>query len=298
MEIRHLKTFSIVAQTASFIQASKILGYAQPTVTTHVQSLEKELNIKLFERLGHKIKLTYQGEQLLYYVENILRFSSEAKAALSAKEAAAGKISIGANQSFCVDRLPLILKHYLHKFPDMDIHLRFGTVKAVHEQLQNNAVDVALFLTKEISFPDLIVENLLPEPVVVVASPEHHFSSRHSADITDFANQVLIITEEDCTYRAMIDVLLSETGTHTRSVIEINNIQAIKQLVMSGLGITVLPRVSVENEINQRLLVEIPWSGASLPVFTQIAYHKDKWLSPTLINFLEQVKASLHSAKP
>lgn len=95
----------------------------------------------------------------------------------------------------------------------------------------------------------------------------------------------------------MIDVLLNETGTHIRSVIEINNIQAIKQLVMSGLGITVLPRVSVENEINQNLLVEIPWSGPSLPVFTQIAYHKGKWLSPTLLNFLEQVKTSLHSLK-
>ncbi|PKM89344.1 MAG: hypothetical protein CVU87_05435 [Firmicutes bacterium HGW-Firmicutes-12] len=57
---------------------------------------------------------------------------------------------------------------------------------------------------------------------------------------------------------------------------EIDNIQAIKQLVISGLGISILPRVSVENDIFQGLLVEIPWSGPVLPVFTQISYHKDK----------------------
>lgn len=297
LEIRHLKTFSVIVKTGSFIQASKLLGYAQPTVTTHIQALEKELNIKLFERLGHNIKITHEGEQLLHYVENILRYSEEAKSALSSPETASGKIVIGANQSFCVDRLPLILKQYLHNFPNVDINLKFGTVNGIHEQLQDNTVDIALFLTKQISFPDLIIENLLPEPVVVVAAPDHPFSAHTSADIRSFENQNLILTQEGCTYRAMIDDLLRKTDTRPKSMIEINNIQAIKQLVMSGLGISILPKVSVESDISQKLLVEIPWTGPILPVFTQIAYHKDKWLSPTLLSFIEQVRISFKSLK-
>jgi len=79
----------------------------------------------------------------------------------------------------------------------------------------------------------------------------------------------------------MIDELLQEAGVQPHSLIEINNIQAIKQLVMSGLGITVLPRVSVEYELTQNLLTEVPW---------QIAYHKDKWLSPTILSFLEETR--------
>lgn len=59
---------------------------------------------------------------------------------------------------------------------------------------------------------------------------------------------------------------------------------------MSGLGVTLLPRISVEYEISQNLLVEIPWKEACLPVSTQIAYHKDKWLSPTLLSFLEEAR--------
>ena len=282
----------MIAKTGSFSQASQILGYAQPTVTTHIQSLENELNVKLFERLGHKIKLTRQGERLLYYVEKILKFSAEAIAALAADETVAGKITVGANESFSVIRLPSVLKCFLQKYPTAEVSLKFGSLKDIHEQLQNNIVDVAFFLTREVNFSDLVIETLLPEPVVIVTSPTHPFRSYVSAGVKDFENQTLIVTQENCTFRAMLDDLLNEAKVHPRSLIEINNIQAIKQLVMNGLGITVLPRVSVETEIAQGLLNEVPWNGPSLPVFTQIAYHKDKWLSPTILSFLEQARSN------
>lgn len=293
MDIKHLKTFSMVAKAGSFSHAAKILGYAQPTVSTHIQLLEKEFKTKLFERLGHKIKLTQEGEHLLYYSGNILKFSDEAIEAISAissKGILAGKITIGANESFSVVRLPLVLKQFTQKYPHVDISLKFGSVQDIHEQLQNNTVDVAFFLTREVTYPDLIVENLLTEPVVVVTSPDHPFRSHVSVNIGEFENQDLIVTQGNCTYRALIDDLLQKANVHPRSIIEINNIQAIKQLVMSGLGITILPRISVEYEISQNLLIEVGWTERPLPVFTQIAYHKDKWLSPTILSFLEQTK--------
>ena len=293
VDIKHLRTFSTVAKTGSFSHASKVLGYAQPTVSTHIQLLEKELNIRLFERLARKIRLTQEGERLLYYAENILKFSDEAAQAVSANGDVAGRITIGANESFSVILLPSVIKQFIQKCPHVDISLKFGSVKDIHEQLQNNTVDVAFFLTREVTYPDLIVETLLTEPVVVVISPDHPFKSLVSVDIRQFENQDLVVTQENCTYRAMIDDFFKEAKVHPRSIIEINNIQAIKQLVMSGLGITILPRISVEYEIAQKLLLEIPWSERPLPVFTQIAYHKDKWLSPTIFNFLEQTRINL-----
>ncbi|KUG02776.1 transcriptional regulator, lysr family [hydrocarbon metagenome] len=292
MDIKHLKTFSTVAETGNFSHASQVLGYAQPTVSTHIQILEKELNVRLFERLAHKVTLTQEGQRLLYYAENILKLSYEAVEAISANDAVAGKITIGANESFSVVRLPSVIKHFIQKYPQVEISLKFGSVKGIHEQLQNNTVDVAFFLTREVSYPDLIIETLVTEPVVVVISPDHPFASRTSVDIREFEDQDLVVTQENCTYRAMIDEYLVEAKVHPRSHIEINNIQAIKQLVMSGLGITILPRISVEYEIAQNLLLEIPWTEHPLPVYTQIAYHKDKWLSPTILSFLEQTRSN------
>jgi len=135
---------------------------------------------------------------------------------------------------------------------------------------------------------------LLVEPVVVVISPDHPFRSHVSVNISNFENENIVVTQENCTFRAMLDDLLNESEIHPRSIIEINNIEAIKQLVMSGLGITILPRISVESEIAQNLLVEVPWNESPLTVVTQIAYHKDKWLSPTMLSFLEQARTFYH----
>jgi len=290
LEIKQLKTFSTIAQTGSFIQTAKMLGYAQPTITMHIQSLENEFNVRLFERLGHKIKLTQEGERLLYYAENILKFSTEATSLLVSNKTVAGKIVIGVNECFSVVRLPEVLNHFRRDCPEVDINLRFGPTKIIHEQLRNNTVDVTFFLTRQMSFTDLKVETLMPEPVAVVASPNHPFASRASVNIEDFEDQDLITTPSSCTYREMLDEFLRETHTNPRSILETNNIQAIIQIVMNGLGISILPRVSAENEIAQGLLAEIPWKDSIPPVFTQIAYHKDKWLSPTILAFLEQAK--------
>lgn len=293
MEIKNLKTFSVVAETESFSVASKILGYAQPTVTTHIQALENELNTKLFERLGHKIKLTPQGERLLYYSENILKYSSEAIADLSSNSSIGEKITIGANESFSVSRLPAVFKHFLRIYPSVEISLKFGSVNEIHEQLQNNSVDVAFFLTREVAFSDLVVETLLTEQLVVLVSPEHPFRLKNSIAIRDFDHQVLILTRKNCTFRVMIDNLIKQAKIHPQSLIEINNIEAIKQLVISGLGMTIMPRISALDEIKKGLLTEIPWSEPELPVCTQLAYHKDKWLSPTILKFLQETRQIL-----
>ncbi|WP_051014022.1 MULTISPECIES: LysR family transcriptional regulator [unclassified Dehalobacter] len=254
MEIKQLKTFSAVAKTGSFSNASELLGYAQPTVTTHIKLLEDELKLKLFERLGHKIKLTEEGKQLLYYAENIIKFSSEALSSFSEKNTKIGKITIGANESFSVVRLPIILKNFIQKYPNAEVNLKFGSVKEIYEALHNNEADIAFFLTREVSYSDLVVETLIEEDIVAVVPPNHPLTLKSSVSILDFENQDLIITQENCTYRAMIQELLSERNIHPHSIIGINNIYAIKQLVMSGLGIAILPRISVEQEIAQKLL--------------------------------------------
>jgi DNA-binding transcriptional LysR family regulator len=293
MEIKQLKTFSAIAKTGSFSAASDLLGYAQPTVTTHIKLLEEELKVKLFERLGHRIKLTEEGTHLLYFAEKILKFSSEALLSFSEKDIETGKITIGANNSFSVVRLPLLLKNFKQKYPKADVNITFGSVKEIHESLQNNDVDIAFFLTREIKCSDLIVKTLIKESIVAIAAPNHPLTSNSFVTILDFENEDLIITQEDCTYRALIQELMNENHVHLKSIIRINNIHAIKQLVMSGLGVTLLPRISVEYEISQNLLVEIPWKEAPLPVFTQIAYHKDKWLSPIMLSFLEEARQVL-----
>lgn len=220
----------------------------------------------------------------------MLKISQEAVVATSSTGQVDGKIVIGANESFSVARLPHIIKHFRAHYPDVSISLKFDSVSNVHTQIQNNVIDIAFFLTRKLAWPDVIVETLLQETLIVIASPEHPFRKRQSIGFTDLAGEDLIITHEGCTYRSLVDSTLDEHKIIPRSLIEVNSAHTIKQLVMNGLGIALVPQIAAEAELSQGLLVGLPFVGPEMPVFTQIAYHKDKWISPTLLSFLKYAR--------
>ncbi|KYZ77805.1 hypothetical protein AXX12_17225 [Anaerosporomusa subterranea] len=292
MEIKQLRTFIAIISAGSFAQAAEHLGYTQPTLTTHIQSLERELNVKLFDRLGHRIRLTRQGERFLSYAERILKLAAEAADAVSSEEGGYGKIIIGASETFSVVRLPLLLKDFRKKHPAVDIELRFGDMAKFHNDLKNNTIDIAFILTGKVPYPSLATEILCPEPMSLIASPEHSFTQKSAIAVSDFATEDFIVTQEGCAYRAFIEQLLEANSIKPRSFMKVKNIEAIKQFVIGGLGLAILPTIYIEKEVAGGLLVELPWSGPDFGMYTQIAYHKDKWLSPVVLSFLELTRST------
>src|SRR5262249_35653681 len=125
MELRHLHTFRTVARLRGFRRAAEALGYVQANVTAHVQALEAELGVRLFDRLGRRIALTDAGEQLLVYAEQLLTISQEAQAAVARQEGAEGargSLTISASETFCIYRLPAVMRRF------QDCHPRFQLV--------------------------------------------------------------------------------------------------------------------------------------------------------------------------
>lgn len=287
MDIKQLRTFTTIAQLQSFTLAAQNLGYAQSTITTQIQLLEKEFGIKLFERLGHHISLTLEGKKLLPFAEQILKLSEDAKNAMTHSDLPKGKLMIGAVESLCIMRLPKILKEYRSRYPDVEIILKFGSRTDFLHGLRENAIDIAFFLEKEIKEEGYITELSFPEPMVLLSSPEHPFAQKKGIFPEDLTDETLILTEIGCGYRALFENILSQYAIKPRSIIETGNVQAIKQLTMSGLGITLLPLVAVEEECSQQRLIQLNWKGPSFEILTQALYHKDKWISLPLKVFIE-----------
>lgn len=289
MDIKQLRTFTTIAQLQSFTLAAQNLGYAQSTITTQIQLLEKEFGIKLFERLGHHISLTLEGKKLLPFAEQILKLSEDAKNAMTHSDLPKGKLMIGAVESLCIMRLPKILKEYRTRYPDVEIILKFGSRSDFLHGLRENAIDIAFFLEKEIREEGYITELSFPEPMVLLSSPEHPFAQKKGIFPEDLTDETLILTEIGCGYRALFENILSQYAIKPRSIIETGNVQAIKQLTMSGLGITLLPLVAVEEECSQRRLIQLNWKEPSFEILTQVLYHKDKWISAPLKAFIELI---------
>ncbi|URZ08921.1 LysR family transcriptional regulator [Clostridium felsineum] len=290
MDFKQLNTFITIGKYQSFTEAASVLNYAQSTVTTQIKILEEELQVKLFERIGKKVTLTYEGKKLLPYAKQMIKLSHEIKNVVIDDEKPSGTLTIGAAESLCVLRLPFILKEYRRLYPDVEVSLKFGSCADFRHFLKDNIIDVAFSLGTKIDSNEFISEIEFDEPMVLLAYPGHPLIEKDIVYPEDIAEEPLILTEMGCSYRAVFENILSSYNIKPKLVLETGSVQAIKQFTMSGLGITLLPRVAVEEEIKDGKLVPLKWGGPNFGIISQVLYHKDKWISPALNAFLRLSK--------
>lgn len=293
MEIRQLNTFITVADLNSFTRAAYTLGYTQPTVTSQIQLLESDLGVRLFERIRKNISLTHEGEKFLVYARQIVNLCEEAKNAVKDYPAIKGVLTIGAWESLCTTRIDNLLKKFHYKFPDIEIILKTIKSTEYQELLLDNQIDVAFCLERMITSSDFIVELAIPEPLVLLAEPNHPLAKSIGVYPENIVDYTLILAEEGCSYRRTLMKILSDCGLTPKSIMEIGSIQSMKQLAIGGLGIILLPKITVEEELSKGQLVELKWCGPYFEFLTQVIYHKDKWMSPALQTLLNMTKIIL-----
>jgi len=286
MEIRHFVTFKKVIETGSFTQAAEHLGYTQSTVTTHIQALEEHLGGPLFDRMGRKIKLTDIGSKLLPYVKEVLDTYEKIESITTDGEDIRGDLKIAAPESLTVYRLEPILKEFRNNFPHVNISLSNATCGDNKRSILNGSADVAFVMMPEFQDSDLIVHSLLDESIVLVGSPDCSLNILDNSYKNQKISECFLANEKECSYRVMFEEYLGVRGIVPSQTMELWSIEAIKRCVRSGLGIACLPLMTVEDEIKEGRLKMIPCDGGFKQIFSQVAYHKNKWISPALSAFI------------
>lgn len=297
MELRELITFRTVAQTLNFTQAAALLGYAQSSVTAQIQSLEQELGVPLFDRLGRRVVLTAAGARLLHYAEKILALASEAREVVSGIEQYSGTLTVGAPETICTYRLPAVLRIFKERFPKAHITFRPMLYREMHRGLHEGTLDAGFLLQDRVQLSRLKVETLITEPMEVIAGADHPLVGREIVTPIDLEGETLLLTESNCGYRMRFERMVAAAGVYPADVMEFNSVEAIKQCVIAGMGIAVLPRVTVAAPLMQGQLVALPWSNP-FEVFTQMVWHEDRWHSPVLKGFLDTSREVLGTAVP
>jgi DNA-binding transcriptional LysR family regulator len=290
MDIRQLKTFITVAKLNSFTQTANQLGYVQSSITSQIQLLEKELGIRLFERLGKKISLTSEGKEFLSYAKQFLDLWEEAKSVASASDAIKGTLSIGVVESVCAFKLPKLLKEYNKCYPNVEIILKTSNSRKLQSSLIENEIDVAILLDSKISSPEFIIEFKQQEPVSLLATPDHPLARKNFVYPEDLSEHSLLLTRQGCFFRNVFEKVLVDTNVASKITLDTSNIQTIKQLAILGFGITLLPRFTVIDELKNNQLIELCWSGPAFDIMSQVICHKDKWISPALKAFITLIQ--------
>lgn len=291
MYLRNLESFLTVARLLSFGEAARTLNYSQSTISEQIHALEEYLGARLFERMGRKIFLTEQGKQLLPVAERLVRETKDLKNLFSDTSIVAGAITIGAAESLCVFWLPPLLKEFRASYPKVQINLKVGNCVDFPYWLQQNMIDVAFGLNDESEQQQLRQIELFRGETVFIVAPDHDLAGTSVLNIGHLTGQTVLLPEGFCGYPMDLKDLIEENRIKANTIMEFGSLESIKQCVKNGLGISLLPRISVEDELKRGELISLEWEGPEIPIQAQMLFHRDKWLSPPLAA-LEQLITS------
>jgi DNA-binding transcriptional LysR family regulator len=297
MDLRQLTIFRAVAKHLNFTRAAASLNYVQSNVTAQIQALEEELGVPLFDRLGKQVALTVAGHQLLAYAERLLELAEEAQSVVSLGIEPQGTLKIGATETFCIYRLPALLRAFRRQYPRVHLIFRPSRATELRQLVREGVIDVAFTLEEMDRDSGPADEPLAMEPVWLLAAPDHPLVGKSEVTPADLTGVDLLLIDSKCGYRAMFERILDKAGVSPATTMEFGSIEAVKQCVMIGLGLTVLPSYAVAAEVAQGRLCQLPWVGSKLDVMIHVMWHKDKWLSPALNAFLVLTRSQLKTTE-
>jgi DNA-binding transcriptional LysR family regulator len=284
IEIRQLQSFKTVAELNSFTKAAKTLQYSQASITAHIQQLEDEIGSPLFDRLGKQIQLTVMGKELYLYVVELLTVYSKIKHISSNDNTIKGEIRIGASESMTVYKLGSVISKYKKDYPEVTFSLINDNCTPLRDRLHSGELDIAITLEPKVNDPLLNTEIWSEEPLVFVGERDHSIKTIEEAD-----GECIIFSANNCVLRHFFEGFLVENEISTYNHLEFSSMEAMKQCVVSGLGISLMPYISVESLLREEKM-KVVESSCENPIFyAQISYHKNKWLSKAHKKFLEMV---------
>ncbi|HHT7240429.1 MULTISPECIES: LysR family transcriptional regulator [Bacillus] len=254
MNIENIEAFIYVCQLGSFNKAAEALYLTQPSVTARIQSLEREMNIKLFHRNGNKISLTEKGEYFFPHAQKILQSYQEAKYGLQ-QVTIPYDLVIGSALSISNNILPEILPGFKSEFKDVRIKIVTGHSQDILQKVINKEVDFGIVRTE--THPQVESIRLYNDPIGLFVPRNHIFLKEEKVTIEHVSKQPLIFFDYGSMDWLMIHRLFSSNDVSPTISLEVDNMETAKNLVIQGMGISFLPEHCVKQELENGELIRV-----------------------------------------
>jgi DNA-binding transcriptional LysR family regulator len=243
MELRHLRYFVTVAEELHFGRAATRLSIVQPSLSQQIRQLEDELGFPLLYRTKRFVELTDAGKVFLSEAQRILAQVQEAKrTAQRAYRGEVGRLVIGYISSSTYDVLPMMLRVYRERFPDIEVALRELTTQEQLRALEEEYIQVGL-LRLPISAPLVNVEVVRREPIVCVLPEEHPLASHERITGSLLANEPFVLQsrQRGAGYYVQLMNLCLASGFIPNVIQEVTEMHTIVSLVAAGMGVSLVP---------------------------------------------------------
>ena len=276
----------IIAQTESFSKAAELLGYSQSAVTVQIRLLEKELDTRLFERMGRKIALTAQGQNLQIHAGRILEEMSQAEAEIRLEQELCSPLHVGVIESLFFTKLPPILGYFRQHYPKVSLKLTTGTPKELIEHMEYNQLDLIYILDRPRYNNRWSKEMEKKEDIVFVTNPKLAITQKQDLMVEDLLYNPFFLTEKNENYRKELDQFLESKDIILTPSLESSNTEFIIRMIIENGGISSLPYFAVEKSIKSGELAVLKVKDFQLSMYQQIFYHKSKWKTKEMEEFI------------
>lgn len=272
LNIESLKMFCLVVDEGSISQAARLSFVSQPAVTRQIHQLENVYGTLLFDRSEGKLIVTETGKMLYPFAKAIIHDFNRSKEVIQqATGTYNASLSVGASLTIGEYLLPSLLGIFKKQMPNVKVSLTIKNTPSILADLSNDVIDLAL-VEGIVEQKHLVVEKFAEDELVLVCPVDHPWMNRKEIQIEELTNERMIWRESISGTRLIVEHTLREYGVLDKieSYMEISSTQAIKSAVEAGLGISILPRLTVARELEQGFLKEMKLQG--------IVMKRDLWL--------------------
>jgi len=287
MTLRHLEVFLAVCEHNNMTKAAKALYLSQPSVSLSISELENEYGVKLFERLNHRLYLTEAGERLKSYAHHILNLSDQAHKELSGLNQA-GSLRLGASLTIGTYLLPAWVVAYSGQHPEIDVFTRVDNTNVIEKLILEDRLDLGFVEGPTVS-PDIIEKTIRDDDLVVISSPRHILASRKKLATTDLSGMKFLVRESGSGTQAIVDNALLEAGIPWKVAGIYNNNESIKHAVQADLGLAIISRLWVEEEVRNGQIVLLRFPALKLTRKFNCIYHRQKFFTSSMQTLVDSL---------
>jgi DNA-binding transcriptional LysR family regulator len=284
---RQLETFSVVARLASFTRAAEALHLTQPAVSIQIRQIAETIGLPLFEQTGREIALTPAGEELLAAVRNLDDVWNRFESAIDElKGMKRGKLRV-ALVTTAKYFLPRMLGAFCQRYPEIELELEITNRQKVIERLRANQDDLYVM-----SYPpddvDIVSHTFLDNQYVVLA-PTSHWAVGKALTLQELAGEPFLLRETGSGSRHVIDQHTQRSGIRLKVRLSLASNEAIRELVASGMGLSVLSRHALGEHLERDGLAILDVAGFPLTQPWSVVRLRSKLLSLPAEAFLDQL---------
>ncbi len=289
MTLRHMIIFRTVCEADyNSTKAAKILHMTQPAVSLAIKELEEYYGVKLFDRIGRRLKITDIGQNFLQYAIHISDLFEDMETGLRDWNSK-GILRVGASITIGSQFLPLYVKKFSEISPDVDVRVIVEQSDRIEQRVLRNELDCALIEGMPHD-PRIISEPYMEDTLCVFCSAKKGWKQGQTISLEEFCNQRILLREHGSGAREVFDRILENAGMHVTPAWEAMSTSALINAVITDIGIGVLPQRMLEPVLNRGLIVTVNLEDLDFKRDFYIIHHKDKFLMQSARQFMSLCK--------